>query len=76
MMEYVTVYRAFNPAAADLVRSRLEANGFMVNVKNDIAARSIEGYAMAAGGVLVQVPSDQAPDARALLDSQEPPNCE
>jgi hypothetical protein len=75
-MEYVTVYRAFNPAAADLVRSRLEANGFVVNLKNDVAARSIEGYAMAAGGIMVQVPDDQAPDARALLDSVDPPNCE
>ncbi len=72
-MEYVTVYRAFNPADGELVRSRLEANGFMVNLKNDIAARSIEGYAMGTGGILVQVPEDQAPDARALLDSQARP---
>lgn len=75
-MEYVTVYRAFNPADGELVRSRLEANGFMVNLKNDIAARSIEGYAMGTGGILVQVPEDQAPDARALLDSQDPPASE
>jgi hypothetical protein len=74
--DYVTVFNAFNPAAADLVRSRLEANGFLVTLKNDIAARSIEGYALGVGGILVQVPSDQAPDARALLDSVEPPTCE
>jgi hypothetical protein len=71
-MEFITVYRALDPVDAQLVRSRLEANGFMVNVKNEIAARSIQGHVMAAGGLLVQVPEDEGPDARALLDSQEP----
>ncbi len=72
-MEFVTVFRAFNPAEAELVRSRLEANDFLVNVKNESAALSIEGYAMAAGGICVQVPEDQAADARSLIDSEDPP---
>jgi len=72
-MEFVTVHSAFNPAAAELVRSRLEANGFIVHVKNETAALSLDGYAMAAGGILVQVPADQADDARALIESQDPP---
>jgi hypothetical protein len=75
-MEFVTVSSAFNPAAAQLVRSRLEANGFTVNVKNETAALSLDGYAMAAGGILVQVPADQAEDARALIESQDPPASE
>jgi len=75
-MEFVTVFSAFNPAGAELVRSRLEANGFLVDVKNELAALSIDGYAMAAGGILVRVPEDQVEDARALLDSQDPPTSE
>jgi hypothetical protein len=75
-MEFVTIYSAFNPAAAELVRSRLEANEFLVHVKNETAALSMDGYAMAAGGILVQVPEDQAEDARALIDSTGPPASE
>ncbi|MGA2176127.1 MAG: DUF2007 domain-containing protein [Verrucomicrobiota bacterium] len=68
-MDFVTVYRAFNPADAELVRSRLEANEFFVNMKNENAALSMDGYAMAVGGILVQVPEDQAASARKLLES-------
>jgi hypothetical protein len=75
-MEFVTVFSAFNPAAAELVRSRLEANGFLVNVKHETSALSMDGYAMAAGGILVEVPEDQAADARALIQSHDPPACE
>jgi len=71
-MKYVTVFSAFNPAAAELVRSRLEANQFLVNVKNETAALSIDGYGMAVGGIQVQVPEDQAAEARALIESQDP----
>jgi hypothetical protein len=68
-MDFMTVYRAFNPADAELVRSRLEANEFLVNVKNENAALSVDGYAMAVGGILVQVPEDQVQSARTLLES-------
>jgi hypothetical protein len=71
-MEFVTVYRAFNPADAELVRSRLDANEFLVNIKNENAALSVDGYAMAVGGILVQVPEDQVESARALLESKDP----
>jgi hypothetical protein len=71
-MEFITVYRAFNPADAELVRSRLEANEFLVNMKNENAALSMDGYAMAVGGILVQVPEDQVENARRLLESKDP----
>jgi hypothetical protein len=71
-MDFVTVYWALNPADADLVRSRLEANDFLVNIKNEIAARTIDGYALAAGGLQVQVPEDQAQSARQLIESKDP----
>jgi hypothetical protein len=71
-MDFVTVSTVLNPSEAELVRSRLEANGFLVNVKNENAAFCFgSGYDI--GGVLVQVPEDQAESARTLLESQDPP---
>ena len=68
-MDLVTVYTALNPAEAELVRSRLEASDFLAVVKNENAALAIGGYSMAVGGILVQVPEDQADQARELLRS-------
>ncbi|HWD19078.1 MAG TPA: DUF2007 domain-containing protein [Verrucomicrobiae bacterium] len=70
-MKLVTIYTAFNPAQAELVRSRLEASGFLVFIKNRDAALTMDGYALAAGGILVQTPEDQAAEARELIQSIE-----
>jgi flagellar biosynthesis/type III secretory pathway M-ring protein FliF/YscJ len=72
-MDFVTISNAANPAEADLVRSRLEANGFMVNLKDDKDAISF-GFGLPIGGVQVQVPEDQAENARGLLASEGPPS--
>jgi hypothetical protein len=72
-MDFVTVARAPNSAEADLVRSRLEANGFLVNLKDEKGAFSL-GYGPHLGGVQVQVPEDQAESARGLLASEGPPS--
>lgn len=72
-MEFITVSTLNNPAEAELVRSRLESNGFLVSLKNAEAAFSL-GYGSAIGGVQVQVPEDQAESARALLESHDPPS--
>ena len=72
-MDFVTVSMALNPSEAELVRSRLEANGFLVHVQGEEAAFAFgSGYDI--GGVRVQVPADQAESARALLASQDPPS--
>lgn len=68
-MKLVTVYQAFNPADAGLVRSRLEAAGFHPFVAHETSALSMDGYAMAAGGILVQVPETEAAEAHAFLTS-------
>ena len=70
-MKLVTVFRAFNPADAHLVRSRLEAAQFHPVVTNELAALSMDGYAMAAGGILVQVPEEEAAEVEEFL--AEPP---
>jgi hypothetical protein len=71
-MDFVTVTMVLNPAEAELIRSRLEANGFLVNIKNEDAAFSF-GYSPELGGLQIQVPEADAENARALLKSQGPP---
>jgi hypothetical protein len=68
-MEWVTISKQFSPAEAELLRSRLEASGFLVSLKNLGAALAMDGYSLATGGIWVQVPEDQAVDARKLIDS-------
>jgi hypothetical protein len=73
-MALVTVYRAFNPAEAQLVRSRLDAAQFHAVVMNELSALSMDGYAMAAGGILVQVPDSEASEAKEFLMASSSPD--
>ncbi len=73
-MSLVTVSSAFNPAEAQLVRSRLEAAGFHAIVTHELSALSLDGYALAAGGILVQVPDDEAAEAQEFLAAEAPPD--
>jgi hypothetical protein len=66
-MSLVTVYTAFSSADAQLVRSRLEAAGINAEVSDEIAALSMEGYSMAAGGIRINVPEQQVDSARELI---------
>jgi len=71
-MQPTTVSSAFNPAEAQLTRSRLEAAGFHAIVTHELSALSLDGYALAAGGILVQVPEAEAAEAREFLASENP----
>jgi hypothetical protein len=73
-MSLVTVSSAFNPADAQLTRSRLEAAGFHAVVSHELSALSLDGYALAAGGILVQVPGEEAADAKEFLAADAPPD--
>ncbi len=68
-MNPLTVYKALNPADAQLTASRLEAAGFHPFVADEIAALGNEGYALAIGGIRVQVPENEFAEARAFLDA-------
>lgn len=68
-MELVTIFKAFNPAEAQLVRSRLDAAGFHAIVAHELSALSMDGYALAAGGIRVQVPEVEAAEAKEFLTS-------
>ena len=63
-----TVATSFSPAEAQLVRSRLEAAGFHPFVANELSALSMAGYSLAVGGILVQVPEEEAAEAREFLN--------
>jgi hypothetical protein len=71
-MKLVTVYRSFSSADAQLIRSRLEAAGLDAMVINELSGLNIDGYAMAAGGIQVQVPEDQVADAREIIEMEPP----
>lgn len=71
-MSLVTIQTAFNPADAQLVRSRLDAAGFHAVVAHELSALSLDGYALAAGGILVQVPAEEAEEAREFLTNSKP----
>ena len=70
-MEMVTVYRTFSPAEAQLMRSRLEAAEFHPWLKNETAALSMDGYALAVGGVMVQVPDNESESALELITAEQ-----
>jgi hypothetical protein len=63
----ITVLTAFNSADAHMARARLDAANFHPVILHELSALSMEGYALAAGGILVQVPDNEAADARELL---------
>ena len=71
-MALVTVFCAFNPADAQLVRARLEAAQFHAVVTHELSALSLDGYALAAGGILVQVPEDEAASVNEFLAADTP----
>ena len=70
-MSLTTVFTALNPMDAQLIRSRLEAAELHPTIVHELSALSLDGYAMAAGGILVQVPDDEATDARELIAAKD-----
>lgn len=71
-MDMVTISRLFNPADAQLVRARLDAAGFHPVVVHELSALSLDGYGLAAGGILVQVPEAEAKEAEQFLAESRP----
>jgi hypothetical protein len=70
-MPLVTIHTALNPMDAQLVKSRLEAADFHPTVQHELSALSLDGYALAAGGILVQVPEQEVAEARELLAAKD-----
>lgn len=68
-MAFVTVYQTLHSADAQLICSRLEAAEFHPFVANESYALNMEGDPLSTGGIAVQVPEEEAADARALLEA-------
>ena len=75
-MKLVTVYRTFSSADAQLIRSVLEASDIPAMVADELSSLSMEGYSMSTGGIRVQVPEEQAADAREIIESKGAPPIE
>ena len=75
-MKLVTVYKTFSPADAQLIRSMLEAADVPATVTHELSALSLDGYALAAGGIGVQVPEDEVEAARELITTTAEPTAE
>ena len=72
-MSLATVFAALNPMDAQLIRSRLEAAGLHPEVDNELSALTMDGYALAAGGILVKVPEGEIAAARELIEDKGSP---
>ena len=64
----MVVFRTFDLAEAQLVRSRLETAGIDAEVTHENSAANLD---IPGGGVRVVVPAEQAEDARELIESGE-----
>jgi len=67
-VKLVTISKEFQVAVADMKRARLEAAGFHAFV-NNVSSASYLGTAIASGGVLLQVPENEAAAAKEFLES-------
>src|SRR5437868_15281920 len=67
-MDPVVVFRTFDLAEAQVVRSRLQASGLTADLEHENSAANFD---VPGGGVRVVVPSEQVADARALLERSE-----
>jgi hypothetical protein len=65
-MEPVVVFRTFDLAEAQLLRSRLEAAGLDAEVTHENSAANLD---VPGGGVRIVVPAEQAEEARGLIES-------
>lgn len=77
-MKLVEVYNSFSSADANLVCSSLQSAGIPAQVTNELSALSLDGYALASGGICVVVPEERFAEARGLIEvTQElPPGSE
>jgi hypothetical protein len=73
-MKLVEVYKSFSPADAHLICSALQSAEIPARVMNEISSLSIEGYALASGGIRVVVPEDRFDEARAIIERTEDPD--
>ncbi|MGZ8939093.1 MAG: putative signal transducing protein [Limisphaerales bacterium] len=72
-MKLVEVYNSFSSADANLVCSALQSAGIDAQVTNELSSLSLDGYALASGGIRVMVPEDKFAEARGLIEETQLP---
>ena len=70
-MDFTTIFNAFNVTDAQLACSRLEAAGFHPFIANENTASWQAGFSP-LGSVQVQVPTTEAAEAKAFLETSTP----
>jgi hypothetical protein len=71
-VKLVTISTSFNLADAQLTRSRLEAAGFHTFIANENAAGWLGGTSTATQ-LRIEVPEDEAADAKEFLETPTSP---
>ena len=69
-MRLVEVYNTFSSADANLICSSLQSAGIEAQVTNELSSLSLDGYALASGGIRVVVPEENVAEARALIEQK------
>ena len=69
-MRLVEVYNTFSSADANLICSSLQSAGIEAHGTNELSSLSLEGYALASGGIRVVVPEENVAEARALIEQK------
>jgi hypothetical protein len=67
-MDLVVVFRTFDLAEAQVIRSQLEGAGIDADIEHENSAAMLD---VAVGGVRVVVPTEKAEEARALIEQKE-----
>ncbi|MEC8929158.1 MAG: DUF2007 domain-containing protein [Verrucomicrobiota bacterium] len=70
-MDLVTVFRTYNTVEAQVICSRLQADGIQASVVDETAAMYLEAGTFTTGGVRVQVPDHQAAEARRVITGRD-----
>lgn len=71
-MNTVAVFQTFNQTEAQLVRGQLEAAGFHPFIANENAAQYLGGFSKATT-LRIEVPENEAAEAKAFLDAPAEP---
>ena len=70
-MKLTTVFKSFDSAEAQLIKSMLDAAGIPAEVTHEFSALSL-GSSMTMGGIRVQVADESAEEAKALIEAKGP----
>ena len=66
-MDFQTIYASQLPTEAQIIRSKLESEGYVVHLKDELTVQNYNFISNAVGGVKVQVEKSRALEAAQLL---------